>query len=65
MYYDLMEDYGKLLRIRNCTDNPVKREVYTNRLREIKATMDYFHHYAVNDDALPEHESITPAFIIR
>lgn len=65
MYYDLMEDYGKLLRIRNHTGNPAKREVYTNRLREIKATMDYFHHHNVSDDPLPDREAITPAFIIR
>lgn len=63
--YDLMRDFSSLLRIRNATDNKVKREVYNSRLRELKATMDYFNHHAWSDDEYPDHSSIKPTFILR
>jgi hypothetical protein len=63
--YQIVEDMDKLLRIRAATENPVKRQVYDNALREMKATMDYCIHHAVYDDDIPAGEMITPAFIVR
>ena len=63
--YQIVNDMDKLMRIRAATDNPGKRQVYDNALRELQSTMDYCIHHAVYDDEIPSPDMISPTFIMR